>query len=188
MILSPNLNLNPTDPQVVLEKRGSASESDCSAGLDCLLSIVRALGMGSCLSGEGAGGSHGGAAASALPYALAAAAVAAAAAPSESDVGANKRRKPAAANAKKMRRNCSFDAKMELWLHRIPKRLFVNGSSEVASLFTKQGKKGINQDAMIVWEVSFCFCAFIFFIIVCICSLILGPSLNFRLFNESIGD
>ncbi|XP_075661422.1 putative protein phosphatase 2C 33 isoform X1 [Castanea sativa] len=97
--------------------------------------------MGSCLSGEGAAGSHGGA----LPYALAAAAASA-----ESDVGANKRRKPAA--AKKMKRNCSFDAKMELWLHRIPKRLFVNGSSEVACLFSKQGKKGINQDAMIVWE------------------------------------
>ncbi|KAK9997076.1 hypothetical protein SO802_021762 [Lithocarpus litseifolius] len=101
--------------------------------------------MGSCLSGEGAG-SHG----SALPYALAAAAVAAAAAPSGSDVGAHKRRKSSA--AKKIKRNCSFDAKMELWLHRIPTRLFVNGSSEVASLFSKQGKKGINQDAMIVWE------------------------------------
>ena len=87
-------------------------------------------------------------------YALAAAAVAAAAAPPESDAGANKRRKSA---VKKMKRNCSFDAKMELWLHRIPKRLFVNGSSEVASLFSKQGKKGINQDAMIVWEVSFSF-------------------------------
>ena len=152
MIVSPNLN--PTDPQVVLEKRGSASESDCSVGLDCLLSIVRALGMGSCLSGDGAG-PHGGAA-TALPYALAAAAVA------ESEVGANKRRKSA---AKIMKRNCSFDAKMELWLHRIPKRLFVNGSSEVASLFSKQGKKGINQDAMIVWEVSFSFCAYI---IICI--------------------
>lgn len=153
MILSPNLN--PTDPQVVLEKRGSASESDCSVGLDCLLSIVRALGMGSCLSGEGAAGSHGGA----LPYALAAAAAA------ESDVGANKRRKPAA--AKKMKRNCSFDAKMELWLHRIPKRLFVNGSSEVACLFSKQGKKGINQDAMIVWEVCFSFCALLYILIIC---------------------
>ena len=37
----------------------------------------------------------------------------------------------------------------------------MNGSSEVASLFSKQGKKGINQDAMIVWEVSFSFCAYI---------------------------
>ena len=162
MISSPNLN--PTDPQVVLEKKGSASESDCSVRLDCLLSIVKALGMGSCLSGEG-GGSHGGTA-SALPYALAAAAVAAAAAPPESDAGANKRRKSA---VKKMKRNCSFDAKMELWLHRIPKRLFVNGSSEVASLFSKKGK-GINQDAMIVWEVSFSFFAYIDLLIIGIVS------------------
>ena len=36
---------------------------------------------------------------------------------------------------------------------RVPGRLFVNGSSEVASLFTQQGKKSTNQDAMIVWEV-----------------------------------
>ncbi|XP_031407398.1 probable protein phosphatase 2C 33 [Punica granatum] len=40
-------------------------------------------------------------------------------------------------------------------LHRIPGRLFLNGSTEVASLFTQQGKKGTNQDAMIVWE-NFC--------------------------------
>ncbi|KAG8637976.1 probable protein phosphatase 2C 74 [Manihot esculenta] len=38
-------------------------------------------------------------------------------------------------------------------LHRIPGRLFLNGSSNIASLFTPQGKKGTNQDAMIVWEV-----------------------------------
>ena len=184
MISSPNLN--PTDPQVVLEKKGSASESDCSVGLDCLLSIVRALGMGSCLSGEG-GGSHGGAA-SALPYALAAAAVAAAAAPPESDAGANKRRKSA---VKKMKRNCSFDAKMELRLHRIPKRLFVNGSSEVASLFSKQGKKGINQDAMIVWEVSFSFFAYIDLLIIGIVSCMylfsnFRNQFEFQDFNEGI--
>ncbi|RAL41081.1 hypothetical protein DM860_008779 [Cuscuta australis] len=40
-------------------------------------------------------------------------------------------------------------------LHQIPGRLFSNGSSSVASLFTQQGKKGTNQDAMIVWE-NFC--------------------------------
>nr|XP_027087167.1 probable protein phosphatase 2C 33 [Coffea arabica]XP_027087168.1 probable protein phosphatase 2C 33 [Coffea arabica] len=49
-------------------------------------------------------------------------------------------------------RNSSFDYKREEMLHRIPGRLFLNGSSEVASLFTQQGKKGTNQDAMIVWE------------------------------------
>ncbi|TXG53513.1 hypothetical protein EZV62_022682 [Acer yangbiense] len=31
-------------------------------------------------------------------------------------------------------------------------RLFLNGSSVVASLFTQQGKKGTDQDAMLVWE------------------------------------
>ncbi|XP_051128888.1 probable protein phosphatase 2C 18 [Andrographis paniculata] len=40
-------------------------------------------------------------------------------------------------------------------LHQIPGRLFGNGSSTVASLYTQQGKKGTNQDAMIVWE-NFC--------------------------------
>ncbi|GFZ14537.1 protein phosphatase 2C family protein [Actinidia rufa] len=49
-------------------------------------------------------------------------------------------------------RNSSFDYRREEQLHRIPGRMFLNGSSEVASLFTQQGKKGANQDAMIVWE------------------------------------
>ncbi|PON59133.1 Protein phosphatase [Parasponia andersonii] len=49
-------------------------------------------------------------------------------------------------------RNSSFDYRREEPLHRIPGRMFLNGSSEVASLFTQQGKKGTNQDAMIVWE------------------------------------
>ncbi|XP_042390093.1 probable protein phosphatase 2C 33 isoform X2 [Zingiber officinale] len=37
-------------------------------------------------------------------------------------------------------------------LCRIPGRKFRNGSTNTASLFTQQGKKGTNQDAMIVWE------------------------------------
>ncbi|KAI9077938.1 hypothetical protein K1719_040067 [Acacia pycnantha] len=52
-------------------------------------------------------------------------------------------------------RSSSFDHWRDEPLHRIPGRLFLNGSSEVASLFTQQGKKGTNQDAMIVWE-NFC--------------------------------
>ncbi|KAJ7957320.1 Protein phosphatase 2C family protein [Quillaja saponaria] len=56
---------------------------------------------------------------------------------------------------KKLRRNSSFESRMEMRLHRIPGRLFLNGSTQVASLFCKQGQKGINQDAMIVWE-NFC--------------------------------
>ncbi|XP_072977407.1 probable protein phosphatase 2C 66 [Typha angustifolia] len=37
-------------------------------------------------------------------------------------------------------------------LHRLPGRMFLNGASEVACLYTQQGRKGTNQDAMIVWE------------------------------------
>ncbi|KAJ6798999.1 putative protein phosphatase 2C 66 [Iris pallida] len=37
-------------------------------------------------------------------------------------------------------------------LYRVPGQMFVNGSTDVACLFTQQGKKGTNQDAMIVWE------------------------------------
>ncbi|KAL0340845.1 UNVERIFIED_CONTAM: putative protein phosphatase 2C 33 [Sesamum radiatum] len=49
-------------------------------------------------------------------------------------------------------RNSSFDYRREEQLHRTPGRMFLNGSSEIASLFTQQGKKGTNQDAMIVLE------------------------------------
>ncbi|RAL47536.1 hypothetical protein DM860_011274 [Cuscuta australis] len=50
-------------------------------------------------------------------------------------------------------RSSSFDYyRREEHLHRIPGRQFLNGSSEVAALFTQQGKKGTNQDAMVVWE------------------------------------
>jgi hypothetical protein len=33
-------------------------------------------------------------------------------------------------------------------------RMVMNGASKVACLYTQQGKKGTNQDAMVVWEVS----------------------------------
>lgn len=49
-------------------------------------------------------------------------------------------------------RNSSFESRRDDQLHRIPGRMFLNGSSKVASLFMKQGKKGVNQDAMVVWE------------------------------------
>ncbi|MBA0868273.1 hypothetical protein Goshw_011092, partial [Gossypium schwendimanii] len=51
----------------------------------------------------------------------------------------------------------SVDFRKEEQLHRIPGRLFLNGSSGVASLYTQQGKKGTNQDAMIVWENRYSF-------------------------------
>ncbi|XP_041007939.1 probable protein phosphatase 2C 52 [Juglans microcarpa x Juglans regia] len=34
----------------------------------------------------------------------------------------------------------------------IPSRIFMNGKSRSSCIFTQQGRKGINQDAMIVWE------------------------------------
>ncbi|KAL5212891.1 hypothetical protein ABZP36_023738 [Zizania latifolia] len=40
-------------------------------------------------------------------------------------------------------------------LRGIPGRIASNGACAVASLYTLQGKKGVNQDAMIVWE-NFC--------------------------------
>ncbi|XP_057435792.1 probable protein phosphatase 2C 33 [Lotus japonicus] len=52
-------------------------------------------------------------------------------------------------------RTSSFEYWRNEPLHRIADRIFLNGSSQVASLFTQQGKKGTNQDAMIVWE-NFC--------------------------------
>lgn len=94
--------------------------------LECLQNLVRGLGMGSCLSSDSRS-PHPGSPASAI-----------------------RKRK----NSKKRSgsRNSSFDFHKEELLHRIPGRMFLNGSSEVASLFSQQGKKGTNQDAMIVWE------------------------------------
>jgi hypothetical protein len=39
-------------------------------------------------------------------------------------------------------------------LARVTGRMCANGSSAVACLHTQQGRKGTNQDAMVVWEVS----------------------------------
>ena len=39
-------------------------------------------------------------------------------------------------------------------LHLISGRMFLNGASNIACLYTQQGKKGTNQDAILVWEVS----------------------------------
>jgi hypothetical protein len=71
--------------------------------------------------------------------------------PSSPAFGVRKRKK---SKKRPGSRNSSFDFRREEPLHRIPGRLFLNGSSDIASLFTQQGKKGTNQDAMIVWEVS----------------------------------
>lgn len=95
----------------------------CSADLECIIGILRALKMGSCFSAESRS-------------------------PHPNSPGKRK-------NSKK--RLGSRTSSFEYWrnepLHRIADRIFLNGSSQVASLFTQQGKKGTNQDAMIVWEV-----------------------------------
>nr|CAB3491523.1 unnamed protein product [Digitaria exilis] len=36
----------------------------------------------------------------------------------------------------------------------VPGRIARNGVSNVACLFPRQGRKGTNQDAMVVWEIS----------------------------------
>eukprot|EP01018_Ginkgo_biloba_P022357 Gb_24319 [translate_table: standard] len=51
--------------------------------------------------------------------------------------------------AKKALKSFSTDAKND---QRFPRRMCSNGSSKVACVFTQQGRKGINQDAMVVWE------------------------------------
>ncbi|PRQ38122.1 putative protein-serine/threonine phosphatase [Rosa chinensis] len=104
---------------------------DCMVGLDCFLDIVRALGMGSCLSitSDNAAG-----------YGRV-----------SSPAQSNKRRKGSTGNSSSPVSSAAASS-MEMWLHRVPGRLFLNGFSDVASLFSKQGKKGVNQDAMITWE------------------------------------
>ncbi|KAF5184810.1 phosphatase 2C [Thalictrum thalictroides] len=53
---------------------------------------------------------------------------------------------------KPLKKKRSIDSKRDEQLRRIPGRMFLNGASDIASIFTQQGKKGTNQDAMIVWE------------------------------------
>ncbi|MFS8007050.1 putative protein-serine/threonine phosphatase [Helianthus anomalus] len=96
-------------------------------GLECIISIIRALRMGSCFSAESR---------NPLP------------ASPTSTLGIGKRKN----YKKRPPRLRSFDHAREEQLRRIAGRMCLNGSSEVASLFTQQGKKGTNQDAMIVWE------------------------------------
>ncbi|KAL2495530.1 PPM-type phosphatase domain-containing protein [Forsythia ovata] len=39
-------------------------------------------------------------------------------------------------------------------LHQVPGRFFINGVSRIDNLYTQQGNKGTNQDALIVWEAN----------------------------------
>ncbi|XP_004296680.1 PREDICTED: probable protein phosphatase 2C 33 [Fragaria vesca subsp. vesca] len=118
---------------VVEARRGG---HDCMVGLECFLDIVRALGMGSCLSVTGDSAAGYGRVSSSAP--------------------SSKRRRRLTGNSSSPAGATSpvssATSSMEMWLHRVPGRLFLNGFSDVASLFSKQGKKGVNQDAMIAWE------------------------------------
>ncbi|KAG6516191.1 hypothetical protein ZIOFF_026640 [Zingiber officinale] len=96
--------------------------------MDCLLGVVRALRMGSCLSVDGCSHSS---------------------APSSPSSPASGTRRSRRGSRRRPQRSSS---RREEQVHRIPGRMFLNGASAVASLFTQQGKKGTNQDAMIVWE------------------------------------
>ncbi|CAN7107983.1 unnamed protein product [Brassica rapa subsp. narinosa] len=103
---------------------------DCTTvGLECLVNIIRALRMGSCLSAETRSPTPG--------------------SPCSPGFGVKKRK-----NSKKRlgSRNSSFDSRRDDPLHRVPGRMYLNGASEAACIFTQQGKKGPNQDAMVVWE------------------------------------
>lgn len=114
-----------------VELRGS----DCLVGLECFLNVVRALGMGSCLSGDRNKRT--------IPYSELAS--------TSRDDGVIRRRN----SKRKITRKGSSpsnDSSREMSLHRVPGRMFLNGTTDHASLFTRQGKKGVNQDAMIVWE------------------------------------
>lgn len=46
------------------------------------------------------------------------------------------------------------ESKADALLAIIPGRMVSNGASDAACVFTQQGRKGTNQDAMVVWEVS----------------------------------
>lgn len=46
------------------------------------------------------------------------------------------------------------EGKRDVLLAMTPGRMFRIGASDSACLFTQQGRKGTNQDAMLVWEVS----------------------------------
>lgn len=109
----------------------------CLAVLECILDFLRALSMGSCLSSDGGGGRS-----SLGPSSLGTGSPA---------LGSQKGKK--AGKRQSSSRYSSVESNRgEDPLHRIPGRMFLNGESRIASLFSQQGKKGINQDAMIVWE------------------------------------
>ncbi|XP_071696619.1 probable protein phosphatase 2C 52 isoform X2 [Rutidosis leptorrhynchoides] len=67
-------------------------------------------------------------------------------------------------NGRQKRTRKTFSEHVSAFQHTssIPNRIFANGKSRSSCIYTQQGRKGINQDAMIVWEdfmaedVTFC--------------------------------
>lgn len=55
---------------------------------------------------------------------------------------------------KRSRRTFSDHVTSLQHLSSVRNRIIANGRSSSSCIFTQQGRKGINQDAMIVWEVS----------------------------------
>ncbi|XP_073394994.1 probable protein phosphatase 2C 33 [Physcomitrium patens] len=53
---------------------------------------------------------------------------------------------------KEVLQNLSTEGKADALLAMVPGRMFSNGASSNACIFTQQGRKGTNQDAMVVWE------------------------------------
>lgn len=71
---------------------------------------------------------------------------------------ANKKKKTKRQSSGRWKRKSAAASDEDQLLHQmmIPDngRIVMNGASKVACLYTQQGKKGTNQDAMLVWEVS----------------------------------
>ncbi|KAA8526414.1 hypothetical protein F0562_008383 [Nyssa sinensis] len=59
---------------------------------------------------------------------------------------------PSCLGRKRIRKTFSDHVTSLQHLSSIPNRIFTNGKSRTSCIFTQQGRKGINQDAMIVWE------------------------------------
>jgi hypothetical protein len=108
----------------------SEEESNCTmAALECILGLARVLGMGSCLLSSDERRSTNGTVSPGSPG----------------------RKGKRSTKKRPGSRGLSVEG-----LRGIPGRLTGNGSSlsGAACMFTQQGKKGVNQDAMLVWEVS----------------------------------
>ncbi|KAJ4762372.1 hypothetical protein LUZ62_072747 [Rhynchospora pubera] len=114
-----------TEP--LLDSRSDEGSNCTMAALECILGLARVLGMGSCLlSADERRGSNG----------------------SSSPTSPGRRVKRGS-----KKRPGSRSSSVE-GLRGIPDRLAGSGSSlsGAGCMFTQQGKKGVNQDAMLIWE------------------------------------